>query len=52
MGFDRDEVRRWFREASLDDVSVEGIDEECCTAPHGGERAAIGIFVALGTKPT
>jgi len=51
MGFDRDEVLRWFRESGLDEVSVEGIDEECCTASDGGAHAAITIFVALGTKP-
>lgn len=51
MGFDRDDIRHWFRETGLDDVSVEGIDEECCTTSLGGACAAIGIFVAAGTKP-
>jgi ubiquinone/menaquinone biosynthesis C-methylase UbiE len=50
MGFDRDEIRRWFREAGLDGVSVEGIDEECCTTERDGTPASISIFLALGTK--
>jgi ubiquinone/menaquinone biosynthesis C-methylase UbiE len=50
MGFDRDQVHRWFTEAGLDDVLVEGIDEECCTASHEGKQASIGIFVAQGRR--
>ena len=52
MGFERGEVRNWFRAAGLDDVSVEGIDEECCSTSHEGQHAAISIFVAYGAKPT
>ncbi len=51
MGFDRDEVRRWFREAGLDRVTVDGVGEQCCTAASDGERASISIFVASGVKP-
>ena len=51
MGFDRAQIRDWFRDAGLQDVDVGGIDETCCTASHGGEGAAISIFVSVGTTP-
>ena len=51
MGFERDDVRRWFRDAGLGEVSVNGIDEECCTASQGEETASTSIFVAFGKKP-
>jgi ubiquinone/menaquinone biosynthesis C-methylase UbiE len=51
MGFEREDVRKWFREAGLTDVLVDGLDERCCTATDGGQAAAISIFVASGAKP-
>jgi len=51
LGFERDKVLQWFRDAGLENVRIDGIDEECCTASHGDERAAISIFVASGTNP-
>ena len=49
--FERADIRRWFIEAGFDAVTVEGLDEECCTASHEGEQASIGIFFAAGRKP-
>ncbi len=50
LGFARDDVARWFREAGLHDVVVDCVGEDCCVESSGGESAAISIFVASGTK--
>jgi ubiquinone/menaquinone biosynthesis C-methylase UbiE len=51
LGFEREDVRKWFREAGLDTVRVNCVGEDCCTESQEGEDAAISIFVASGTKP-
>lgn len=51
MGFEREDVRRWFREAGLTDVKVDCVGEDCCARSEDGKDAAISIFVASGTKP-
>jgi len=48
MGFEREELRRWFREAGLTDVRVKDLGEECCGTSCSGETAAVRIFVATG----
>jgi len=51
MGFKRDEVRRWFKEADLKDVILDCVGENCCTASScGKEKAKISIFVGTGKK--
>lgn len=51
LGFRHDDVRRWFREAGLNDVEVRGIGQECRpTSKCGGKTAAIRIFAASGRK--
>jgi ubiquinone/menaquinone biosynthesis C-methylase UbiE len=47
MGFERERVRDWFRQAGLTDVRVDSLGETCCD----GKGATIDIFVASGTKP-
>ena len=51
MGFIRGDVRRWFEEAGLLDVAVEGVGERCTSqSSSGSETASVSIFVASGTK--
>ena len=50
LGFARDFVAGWFRDAGLHDVVVDGVGQDCCVESSGGETAAISIFVASGTK--
>jgi len=51
MGFERDDVRRWLTEAGLADVKVECVGADCCTTSGTGERVAVSIFIASGTRP-
>jgi ubiquinone/menaquinone biosynthesis C-methylase UbiE len=51
MGLGRDAVRTWFRFAGLEEISVTGIGENCCTTSDSGEVAAVSIFAAVGRKP-
>jgi len=51
MGFEREDVRRWFEEARLKNVIVDCIGESCCAQSScGDEHASISIFVASGEK--
>ncbi|MHB8119859.1 MAG: class I SAM-dependent methyltransferase [Methanothrix sp.] len=51
MGFQRDDIDRWFEEAGLREVTVECVGENCCASSScGSERAKISIFVASGKK--
>ncbi|MFB0565721.1 MAG: class I SAM-dependent methyltransferase [Candidatus Aminicenantaceae bacterium] len=51
MGFDREDIKRWFIEAGLTSVQVDCVGENCCTtSTRGGERASISIFIASGEK--
>jgi len=51
MGFERDDVRRWFREAGLTDVTVEDLGPQCLATSCDDHAAVVGIFVASGTTP-
>lgn len=50
LGFARDDVAGWFRDAGLHDVVLDGVGQDCCVESSGGQAAAISIFVASGTK--
>jgi len=51
MGFPRDDIKRWFEEAGLQDIVVDCVGENCCASSSGGsESAKISIFVASGKK--
>jgi ubiquinone/menaquinone biosynthesis C-methylase UbiE len=50
LGFDRDQIRRWFVEAGLKEVEVDCTDSDCCAESAEGESAAISVFVASGIK--
>jgi SAM-dependent methyltransferase len=51
LGFARGDVRRWFQEAGLDQVTVGDTREICSPTSDCGTRAAITIFIARGLKP-
>jgi ubiquinone/menaquinone biosynthesis C-methylase UbiE len=49
MGFDREDIRRWFIEAGLKNISIDCVGGECCTKSiEGCEEAKISIFIAYG----
>ncbi len=51
LGFKRDDVRDWFSRAGLTQITVDCINETCCTQSDCGEQMAdIRIFIALGKK--
>lgn len=51
LGFKREDIRTWFIDAGLRDVQVDCIGEECSsTSKATGQRIAISIFIATGTK--
>ena len=49
LGFRREEIRRWFRDAGLTEVRVEDLGETCCATACDGSAAAVSIFLAMGT---
>jgi len=51
MGFKREDVRQWFVTVDLKDISIDCVGDNCCaTSSTGTDRAAISIFLAIGTK--
>lgn len=52
MGFKREDVERWLREAGLQNVGTDCVGERCCAqSSSADESASISIFVAFGDKP-
>jgi ubiquinone/menaquinone biosynthesis C-methylase UbiE len=52
LGFARSDIERWFRDASLEEVSIGDTQELCTPTATCGTRAVITIFIARGVKPT
>ena len=51
LGFDRGDIRQWFREAGLGCVAVDCVGEQCCAqSDSGSQSASVNIFVASGEK--
>jgi ubiquinone/menaquinone biosynthesis C-methylase UbiE len=51
MGFSREDIKKWLKEAGLQDATVDCVGENCCASSScGSERAKISIFVASGKK--
>ncbi|MBA2259362.1 MAG: methyltransferase domain-containing protein [Acidobacteria bacterium] len=50
LGFDRADVARWFRDAGLEDVTVEDTHELCSPTSTCGTKASITIFLARGVR--
>jgi ubiquinone/menaquinone biosynthesis C-methylase UbiE len=51
LGFERQDIRAWFRDAGLTDVRADDLGDECRTTSTEGSNAAISIFIASGRKP-
>jgi ubiquinone/menaquinone biosynthesis C-methylase UbiE len=52
LGFKRQDIERWFREAGLKNVKVDCVGEECCgDSEKENKKASVSLFVAYGEKP-
>lgn len=51
LGFEQASVKKWFRDAGLEDVKVRLARTKCCGMSFHGRKVEIGIFVASGSKP-
>jgi ubiquinone/menaquinone biosynthesis C-methylase UbiE len=50
LGFERDDIRRWFAEAGLRDIDVDCAEGTCNACGPDGEVQPLSIFVAIGRK--
>jgi ubiquinone/menaquinone biosynthesis C-methylase UbiE len=50
LGFERDDIRRWFAEAELHDIDVDCAEGTCSACGPDGEVQPLSIFVAIGRK--
>jgi arsenite methyltransferase len=52
LGFDRDQVKTWLREAGLVNVLVDCTSQSCCATSEAdsGASAEISVFVAAGSR--
>ena len=50
LGFERDDIRRWFAEAGLHDIDVDCAEGTCNACGPDGSVQPLSIFVAIGRK--
>ena len=50
LGFERDDIRRWFAEAGLHDIDVDCAEGTCNACGPDGKVQPLSIFVAIGQK--
>lgn len=50
LGFERDDIRRWFAMAGLRDIDVDCAEGTCNACGPDGEVKPLSIFVAIGRK--
>ena len=51
LGFKREDIELWFKQAGLKNVKVDCVDEECCADSVEGEKSGnVSLFVAHGEK--
>ncbi len=50
LGFEREDIRRWFAEAGLHDIDVDCAEGTCTACGPDGTVQPLSIFVALGRK--
>ncbi len=51
LGFKREDIEKWFKDAGLEDVTIDCVDDDCCAQSKCGcDSANISIFVASGVK--
>ncbi|HSD82426.1 MAG TPA: class I SAM-dependent methyltransferase [Anaerolineae bacterium] len=50
LGFERDDIRRWYADAGLHDIDVDCAEGSCCATAPDGTQEPLSIFVAIGRK--
>ncbi len=50
LGFERDDIRRWFAEAGLTEIDVDCAEGTCNACGPDGTVKPLSIFVAIGKK--
>jgi ubiquinone/menaquinone biosynthesis C-methylase UbiE len=50
LGFDREQIRRWFAEAGLKEIDIDCAEGTCNACGPDGKVAPLSIFVAIGRK--
>jgi ubiquinone/menaquinone biosynthesis C-methylase UbiE len=51
LGFKREDIELWFKQAGLKNVKVDCVDEECCAdSVESEESGNVSLFVAHGEK--
>jgi ubiquinone/menaquinone biosynthesis C-methylase UbiE len=50
LGFERDDIRRWFAQAGLHDIDVDCAEGTCNACGPDGEVQPLSIFAAIGRK--
>ena len=50
LGFERDDLRRWYAEAGLTEIDVDCAEGSCCATAPDGTMEPLSIFVAIGRK--
>jgi ubiquinone/menaquinone biosynthesis C-methylase UbiE len=51
LGFKREDIRRWLKQAGLKRIRVECTNENCCShSASCSEKAKISIFIAIARK--
>lgn len=50
LGFERDDLRRWYAEAGLTDIDVDCAEGTCNACGPDGTVEPLSIFVAIGRK--
>jgi arsenite methyltransferase len=51
LGFERDDIRRWYAAAGLQEIDVDCAEGTCNACGPDGEVNPLSIFVAIGRKP-
>jgi ubiquinone/menaquinone biosynthesis C-methylase UbiE len=50
LGFERDDIRKWFTDAGLNEVDVNCAEGTCNACGPNGDTEPLSIFVAIGRK--
>lgn len=50
LGFERNDIRRWFAKAGLTDIAVDCAEGTCNATAPDGKMNPLSIFVAIGRK--
>ena len=50
LGFERDDIRKWFAEAGLSEIDVDCAEGTCNACGPDGNVEPLSIFVAIGRK--